>query len=79
MLEVILMQICLLFHISLVSKLKCVFKLVENNVFQWYLKVRRHFATKCVCFVTTDRGLQMMEIGQEVTSYSDVKMAALSH
>ena len=79
MLEVILMQICLLFHISLVSKLKCVFKLVESNVFQWYLKVRRHFATKCVCFVTTDRGLQMMEIGQEVTSYSDVKMAALSH
>ena len=79
MLEVILMQICLLFHISLVSKLKCVFKLVENNVFQWYLKVCRHFATKCVCFVTTDRGLQMIEMGREVTSYSYVKMAALSH
>ena len=36
MLEVILMLKYLLFHINLVSKLKCEFNLVENNVFQWY-------------------------------------------
>ena len=33
------MQKCLLFHISLVFKLKCSLKLVENNVYQWYMKV----------------------------------------